>query len=191
MPSRVFIDTNIVLEYKPLEEWDWSKLNLTAPEIHVTAPVIRELDKHKYHRVKGKQDRAKKFLVLFDDIPKDGTGLPRKGFRLFIYLSEMPQHLAAGYGGLSLETQDEKFIGACLYAVKYSNRPDPDYVLSEDRLVRLRAEHTPGSRLIGLEPPKEYRFNPKAPEASDHKAIALEIWRLIKEAARDDSTTGG
>lgn len=186
MASRVFIDTNIVLEYKPLEEWDWSKLSLTVPEIYVTAPVIRELDKHKYHRSSGKRERAIKFLSVLDDVPKAGTGLQRNGFLLFLHLSEMPQHLAAGYGGLSLETQDEKFIGACLYAVKYLNRPEPDYVLSEDRLVRLRAKHTPGSTLIGLEPPKEYRFDPEPTESSDHELIAREIWRLLKAQARDN-----
>lgn len=64
LPQLHFIiDTNIILQCKPLAQLDWSKW-CDFEEIHliVSKPVLRELDEHKYSQKRRISKRARKFL---------------------------------------------------------------------------------------------------------------------------------
>lgn len=185
MPDRVFIDTNIVLEFKPLKDWDWNKLNLSHPQVYVSAPVIRELDKLKNSRTRTKAERAKKFLKLLDEVPAKEKALQQKGFCLVIMLSEPPIHIAEQYQ-MSLQSEDERILAAAMYKVQHNKGTGTNYLLSADQLVRLRAKHIPGSQLVPLEPPKEYRITEEAPDVAHPELIAREIFRLLKAQINQD-----
>src|SRR5713101_6607023 len=61
VPVRVFIDTSVLMEFKPVREIDWKDLLQTTDEVVVViAPIVtKELNTHKHGKDARKRDKAR------------------------------------------------------------------------------------------------------------------------------------
>src|SRR5271163_2150101 len=69
----VFLDTNLLMEYKPLQDLDWCKqLNAKDVLLIVSRGVTADLQKNKYSDVSRRRDRANQALRLLGKVPDAG-----------------------------------------------------------------------------------------------------------------------
>src|SRR4051794_30751285 len=70
--TATFVDTNLLLHAKPLQDIRWEALETQPIEIIVTRPVIKELDKHKdQHPKKHLRERARRALQRIEAASTD------------------------------------------------------------------------------------------------------------------------
>jgi predicted ribonuclease YlaK len=73
--AECFLDTNVLIHFKPLSDWDWSALtNSSLVVLTVPATVIRELDQQKeLGKTRRLRKRAQDSLRRLREWVQDGS----------------------------------------------------------------------------------------------------------------------
>lgn len=82
--KTIFLDTNILLHFKPINEIDWRKI-FESEKVNIVIPllVMQELDKHKYNPARRKiRERAKGVIRYFHKIEDDKNYEIRDGVEI-------------------------------------------------------------------------------------------------------------
>lgn len=143
-----FPDTNIFLHFEPFDQIPWRKeLNAATVELHVTATVVSELNKHGDKHTAGHvQERARKTLRRIRECILDGTRKVTDG--VFITCDLELEGFDMASHRLDPSSQDDCILAAI---ISHKERhPDARVVLiTDDAPFAVRA-HTKGVHSIAL-----------------------------------------
>ncbi len=171
-----FLDTNIFLEFRPLNEIPWCKeLNVTEAWLVVTSVVMRELDKHKSSNSRRKSKRAQDALRFLENADVSGNHEICQNVSLRFERPEPNQHTLDA-NNLSTSVPDDILIAK---AIEFAalNQSHTVAVVSGDFGVRLKA------RGVNLCVPilDEFRLDPETdPLVKENQELRNELQRLQK-----------
>ncbi|MHB8638079.1 MAG: PIN domain-containing protein [Fimbriimonadaceae bacterium] len=158
---RVYIDTNIAIEFHPLDTWDWAGLVGGKPDLFVCLPVHRELDSFKKHRSTGKRRRAITFLEVLAEVPAYQP-LDKGSYRLNVRLEGLHPNQRTFLNMPTPETRDEELVD-CAVSMFAFGMGAPNYLLTDDAaMVSLAKNHLTRLNAKILRAPKKYRLDSMA-----------------------------
>lgn len=134
----LFVDTNVLLHYRRLEETDWLSLSKCKEVVIVLCPaVIRELDQHKVNHSQNKfRKRAQEIIASLSRFSAMDSALIRDGVRLE-FLSKDPNIDFLAHN-LRSELSDDWIIASILeWRLKYPS--DEIKIVSADLGVSIKA----------------------------------------------------
>jgi len=170
---HVFIDTNIFLHYRPLEDIPWKSILEVDEVVLCIAPiVVEELDEHKdNHRLSKIRERALKALQIIEHSFKEADSELRKGVSLQ-YMDE-PDISFSDYG-LRDDKPDDNLVASLL---SLNSTADAQVVLvTGDTGPRLKAARLD---LPCMELAEEYKADSALDEVEREKRkIQAELNRL-------------
>ena len=165
MPPRVFIDTNIIIEFHPLETWDWVALVGGKPDIYICLPVHRELNALKKHRSTGKRKRAMEFLELLAEVPPHRP-LDKRTYRLNMRPEGLHPNARLHNGMPTPENRDEEVIDCAASMFAYGLGA-PNFLLTDDAgMISLATALLTRFNARIIRAPKSYRISPKPAKPS-------------------------
>lgn len=139
--TYLFVDTNVLLHYRRIEEIDWLKLSHSPEVVIVLCPaVIRELDHHKVSHPQNKfRQRAQALITSLHTrlAGADNTDSIRDGVRLE-FLAEDPS-LDFGKHKLRTEIVDDWIIASAL-EWRQKHTSDEIRLVSADLGVSIKAK---------------------------------------------------
>lgn len=155
------LDTNVLMHFQPLRQWEWAKLVPLPVRLLVCGEVLRELDAIK-DRIdsRSKSDRARRALEEAE-AAADGPRTLREGVTLAV--APFHPNASAFTGGLSAEVADDRIVAVALEQKAAGHKV---VFVSNDTTPRLRA------KALGLEvivPPDSVRL----PEETDPRDIEI------------------
>jgi hypothetical protein len=166
---NVFIDTNTILHFKALDQFDWKGLVGTDKIKLLIAPVVvQELDKHRRHSNSRIAQVAKAFSKKITELP-GGTGSLNNKIELHTILKRPPNEIFADHS-LDKSEQDDRLIASILYF----GEPTATLV-TNDSLLKLKAESFGISTFMA---PDEYEIAP------DDDETAKELRKTKQDLAR-------
>src|SRR6266446_3920687 len=114
MPTRVFVDTSFLMEFKPIREIDWKALLRTNEDVIVViAPIVtKELGNHKHGRDGRKRDRARSATSEIDRLRKGQQVQGRPG--VIVDFSGHPSRELLGTHDLEWDVGDDQLLGSML-----------------------------------------------------------------------------
>lgn len=148
-----FIDTNIFIEFKPINNLNWNEL-LEAEEVVllVARSVIDELENQKIHARGRVQKRAKAALTF---MPEDYEAHKlKKGLSLQCLY---PRHTDYEKYLLDQTKLDDQLVLAAIHFCQENPNVEVK-VIADDSGVRRTANH---NKVSGLRPPEEWRLDPE------------------------------
>lgn len=189
-----FLDTNIFLEFQPIEDIPWRKTLKTMDVcLVVTSVVMRELDKHKSSNSRRKSKRAQDALRFLENADVSGDHNICQNVNLHFERSE-PNLDTLDANNLSASVPDDILIAK---AIEFAalNQSCTVAVVSGDYGVRLKA------RGVNLCVPilDEFRLDPETdPLVKENQKLRNELQRIqnarpeLEFGFRNDdgSTTG-
>jgi rRNA-processing protein FCF1 len=160
----IFLDTNILVHYKEIEQIDWLRIiGDNSCEIIVAPIVIDELEQLK---IKNKAS-VRKVKKLLNEI-EDYSNRVKNEIRTNVFVSilfEKPKQITYDNYGLNFNEQDHRLFATVLeYKDAYKERQI--ILISNDTGVRIRAKHY---RINALKLPEEN----KLPEESDPDVVKI------------------
>ena len=159
-----FLDTNIFLEFRPIEEIKWLKeLNTSSVCLVVTSVVVRELDKHKAGNNNRLRKRARKSISFLKTLDSQADNDLRTNVTLRFDLTEPKRHALDEYN-LSADVNDDLLVAKAI-EFRGLNKTAMVAILTDDAVVQFKAEG------YGL----------GAPELSEDLKSPHEIDPLVKE----------
>jgi hypothetical protein len=150
----LFVDTNVLLHYRRLEEIDWLTLSKSSEVVIVLCPVvIRELDNHKVsHPQKKFRKRAQEVITSLNSrLNGAESDMIRDGVRLE-FLAEEPD-LDFGIHKLRTELPDDWLIASAL-GWRQKHPSDETKLVSADLGVFIKAKAKQIPALTPLEADK-------------------------------------
>ena len=152
--TYLFVDTNVLLHYRRIEEIDWLNLSNSTEVVIVLCPaVIRELDHHKVSHPQNKfRQRAQAIITSFySRLSGAESDLIRNGVRLE-FLAEDPD-LDFGKHKLRTELADDWIIASIL-EWRQKHPSDQTIIVSADLGVSIKAKAQKIPALAPLEADK-------------------------------------
>ena len=152
----LFVDTNLLLQCRPLEELDWSAWSAFGEvRLIVSNPVLREID---YRKNKGNDrvgSRARATSAMFRAMIGDEHKLIREGDpRVTLSLEPQHQYSSALKDRLSYQERDDQLIGT-IYGFAHENLAVTVRLLTHDttplytaRALGLAADAIPDDWLL-------------------------------------------
>lgn len=171
---EIFLDTNMYLHYLFFDQVDWCKsLVAKTVTIHVSAVIVRELDKHKdEHPVKRIRKRAANICRKLFDLYDQGVIEVRPG--VSVRLDPFEPQIDFGVHRLSSARGDDCLLAS---AIELRQQSGAEVVIvTNDTGLLLKAAHY---RIATWRPPEEL----KLPEEDDVEEKRLkEMERQLKES---------
>jgi hypothetical protein len=152
--TYLFVDTNVLLHYRRIEEIDWLNLSNSPEVVIVLCPaVIRELDHHKVSHPQNKfRQRAQAIITSFySRLSGAESDLIRDGVRIE-FLAEDP-NLDFGKHNLRTELADDWIIASIL-EWRQKHPSDQTIIVSADLGVSIKAKTQKIPALMPLEADK-------------------------------------
>src|SRR5581483_10379904 len=168
MPTRAFVDTSFLMEFKPVREIDWKPLLETDEDvIVVVAPIVtKELRNHKNGKDPRKSARARTAMQELAALRKTKQVEGRPGVTIGFCGNPsralMEEHL------LEWDQGDDQLLGSML---KERTRTTDRIVLIADDSNLL--QHAEQLRFEAVEPPDKYERRPES-DPRDAKIKKLE-----------------
>jgi predicted ribonuclease YlaK len=138
--TYLFVDTNVLLHYRRLEEIDWLNLSKSKEAVIILCPiVIRELDQHKISHPQGKiRKRAQEIIAsLHPKLSGEESDVIRYGVRLE-FVSEEPS-IDFNTHRLRSEIADDWLI-ASVIELKQKKTNDEIKIVSADLGLSIKAK---------------------------------------------------
>jgi hypothetical protein len=171
----IFIDTNLVLHFRRVEELDWCGLAGVAPCFIVITPVLmRELERNKVHNPNAKlRQRAKDVISWLADRMKEDDPITLRDGVTLIFDDQEPLIDFAEHR-LSREIADDHLIAS---ALAWAQRMARDVAIaSDDGGIALKLRSRP---IRALAPDPGWRL----PDAVDEERAKLS--QMKRELARE------
>ena len=140
---HLFIDSNVLLECKVLEELQWEELgNYDEFHLIVCRTVQREIDNHKSDSRNRVQDRARKASSLFGKILESTEGYhpvrtKRPIVKLFLEMLSKPNQTHTSH--ISQEKPDDEIVAFC-YAYAKEHPSSTVKLLTDDTGPKITAK---------------------------------------------------
>ncbi len=152
--AHVFIDTNVALHYRRMDEIDWRQLTGADKVVIVITPVFfRELDKQKVTNKSEKiRDRAKKTVKWLWKCYSEGSNSIRDGVTLHIVTHE--PEVDFKYHNLSNDVADDHLIASALDYHLQHDLDQPVFIATDDTGLKIKARD--GIKLLEL--PDKFRL---------------------------------
>lgn len=168
--KTLFLDTNIFLHYRSIEELDWLTLTQSSEVLLIVPPlVLRELDKHKHSHPSAKvKKRARSVVARLNELfERSETALLRPGTTLTVIPLEPTIDFAAHQ--LRSDISDDFLIGTI---IEYrQNHPQADVaVVAADYGLKLKAK-AKGLAIVSLD--DTFRL-PEEDDSSEKRIKQLE-----------------
>jgi hypothetical protein len=174
-----FVDTNLLVQCRPLEQLDWSPwASFEEVRLIVSSPVIREID---YRKNKGNDrvgNRARAASAMFREILKDGQKIVRDSDPRVI-LSVEPQHLYSKEleDRLNYQERDDQLLGT-VYEFSQHNQGGDVWLLTHDTIPLYTAQSL---GLVAVMIPDDWLLPPENTESEKElAALKAENARLKK-----------
>lgn len=138
--TYLFVDTNVLLHYRRLEEIDWLNLSKSKEVVIVLCPVvIRELDQHKISHPQSKiRKRAQEIIAsLHHKLSSEESDIIRHGVQLE-FVAEEPS-IDFGKYGLRSEIADDWLI-ASVIELRRRHPTDEIKIVSADLGLSIKAK---------------------------------------------------
>lgn len=173
MGIRAFVDTSLLMEFKPIREIDWKQLLETAEKIVVTiAPIVtKELGNHKHGRDPRKRDRARSATKEIALLHRGQEIEGRPG--VTVDFSGNPSRELLGTHDLEWDAGDDQLLGSML--VERGKTRDTIVLISDDLNLRQRS-HQLGFK--ALAPLEKYE---RTPESDPRDATIRRQAEMIKK----------
>lgn len=188
MPVCVFIDTNVLMQFRMFDQVDWAK-ELGVPELTlVFAPVVfSELDKYKWAGTRRQKERARTVLKKLDTLALSTTPVNVRAGVKAIALDQEPADALFAQHRLHPQSADDRLLASYLGFVE-DHAGERVLILSADSGLATKAR----SRRIELVAPAE---DLELPDEPDEVVRELEKTRRelaeVKSAAPDLRLTFG
>lgn len=182
MPVCVFIDTNVLMQFRMFDQVDWAK-ELGVPELTlVFAPVVfSELDKYKWAGTRRQKERARTVLKKLDTLALSTTPVNVRAGVKAIALDQEPADALFAQHRLHPQSADDRLLASYLGFVE-DHAGERVLILSADSGLATKAR----SRRIELVAPAE---DLELPDEPDEVVRELEKTRRelaeVKSAAPD------
>ncbi len=165
MAIRAFVDTSLLMEFKPIREIDWKDLLQTTDDVVVViAPIVtKELDAHKHGKDFGKRDRARQAIKEISTLKKGKEIDGRPG--VTVDYCGPPSRELMGKHDLEWDAPDDQLLGSMF--VMQGKTQDRIAVVADDMNLRQRAEQL---GFDAIEPSEKYE---RAAEA-DPRDLTIE-----------------
>lgn len=172
----VFIDTNILLEFKDFYQIDWNSiLNYKQVTLVLTRVVLKELEKFKYdQKSERRQSRSRLMMKQIDQLifsvdPNEEAPIPSRQNVSLLVLTHSPQLNL--YPDLEESIADDQLIASILNFMKVnSSISSEDIILIGDDAGCLNKARAHGIKVRRLD--DAYRL-PDEPSASQKEAARL------------------
>lgn len=176
-----FVDTNIFLHYRPLNELDWCSI-LQAGEVSITvAPVVtQELEQRKtLHQSKKMRERAETALHLLNKyLDQKPPRIVHDRVSLNFLVHELPPE-AASSRGLNVQIADDRLISTLL-RYREDNAGAQCVVVTNDLGLKVKAHHY---EIEVITPSKTLQL-PSEPDPLERKNKQLEA-ELLQYKSRE------
>lgn len=179
-PVLLFIDTNVLLHCRSLDQLDFGELAIPQEVVVAIAnPVVHELDRLKYDPRERPRMRATAALNLIGDLLGGGDPVMRNGIRVLHITARLPDEAVPPE--FDFRNVDDQIVIFALQAHK-ERRYSAVKVLTNDLSMRLRAM---GQGIDAFSPPSSWRL----PAEPDETTLLREKIRSM-ESARPRLTLG-
>ena len=174
-----FVDTNLFLQCRPLEQLDWSSWDgFDEVRLIVSSPVLREID---YRKNKGNDrvgKRARATSAMFRKMLNEGQKVVRTGNPRVLLCIE-PQHIPSPEleQQLNYQERDDQLVGT-IYEYSHSHQGTDVRLLTYDTTPLFTAK---GLGLKGDIIPDDWLLPPESTETErEVQSLRSEIARLKK-----------
>jgi len=139
--SVIFIDSMVVLEGKPLNEQDWSEIDLEGPILVVAVPqVLKEIDKRKRDGRLGKHARAFNRLIMHAATSGDAHTILDNNPRVDIQLAITSKLNWSNLDDLDHDEPDAKVIAQVLHT-KYIDTTNAFFLSHDVNPIAMACRH--------------------------------------------------
>ena len=136
----IFVDTNLLIHYQPIEELDWSKI-VSGKDFTILIPlkVVRELDNHKHSHKNFVQKQSRKILPKLYKYLDDKSNLP-ENLDIKILEEDPPENVFKN-NNLNTNINDDDEIIASIIHYRSTNDIDDISLITADYGMLLKARN--------------------------------------------------
>ncbi len=167
----IFIDTNILIKFKPITEIDWKKFVGDDVEIIITPIVISELDNKKIHSNQKIREKARKSIQLIEKIRNSIDRILERTTKITFINEPLDEIFTSNR--LNDQKADDRIIAS---VIETKLNKEKVILISDDTSLRTRANEFYNIEVLNL--PEAFEIN----IIEDEKNIKIKV---LENAIKD------